>query len=261
MKTTSRILMTLAAVLAFTGAAQAVSLTVSNTQFSGLVGQNGGFTWSVGNPLSSLSFDLTTPGQSRTFTYGTFTTNDFPLDFNDVFNDGDQFTASFSIIPPGTSASGTGYPDASADWFLVWYNQSASVDFNNTPLTRLFGNGGEYNVVFNDLNGITSNGTYNLTATITLNSDSAPVPEPGTMVLLGAGMLGLAVFGKRRLNKAQNLLNACYLVLKGDAKNASPFSMVIMFIMLMCCIEGFQLWFAKSNCACSYVYEITRREI
>lgn len=29
---------------------------------------------------------------------------------------------------------------------------------------------------------------------------SAPVPEPGTMVLLGFGMLSLAVYGKRRMN-------------------------------------------------------------
>jgi hypothetical protein len=29
----------------------------------------------------------------------------------------------------------------------------------------------------------------------------APVPEPGTMMLLGMGMLGLAVYGKRRMNK------------------------------------------------------------
>ena len=28
-----------------------------------------------------------------------------------------------------------------------------------------------------------------------------PVPEPGTMALLGFGMLGLAIFGKRRMNK------------------------------------------------------------
>ncbi len=36
---------------------------------------------------------------------------------------------------------------------------------------------------------------------INVSGDAAPVPEPGTMVLLGAGMLGLAVFGKRRMNK------------------------------------------------------------
>jgi len=30
---------------------------------------------------------------------------------------------------------------------------------------------------------------------------NVPVPEPGTMMLLGFGMLGLAVYGKRRMNK------------------------------------------------------------
>lgn len=30
---------------------------------------------------------------------------------------------------------------------------------------------------------------------------AAPVPEPGTMILLGLGMAGLAVYGKRRMNK------------------------------------------------------------
>lgn len=31
--------------------------------------------------------------------------------------------------------------------------------------------------------------------------ETVPVPEPGTMMLLGMGMLGLAIYGKRRMNK------------------------------------------------------------
>ncbi|NVN89424.1 MAG: PEP-CTERM sorting domain-containing protein [Desulfuromonadales bacterium] len=34
-----------------------------------------------------------------------------------------------------------------------------------------------------------------------ISGDVAPVPEPGTMALLGFGMFGLAIFGKRRMNK------------------------------------------------------------
>lgn len=51
------------------------------------------------------------------------------------------------------------------------------------------------------------NGTYELTDSVftaygtdnTLSADPpSPVPEPGTLMLMGAGFLGLAIYGKRR---------------------------------------------------------------
>lgn len=44
---------------------------------------------------------------------------------------------------------------------------------------------------------IGANGRQDFTAEFS----AAPVPEPGTMMLLGFGMLGLAIYGKRRMNK------------------------------------------------------------
>ena len=46
-----------------------------------------------------------------------------------------------------------------------------------------------------DITHIASGGFSSFDATLT------PVPEPGTMMLLGFGMLGMAVYGKRRMNK------------------------------------------------------------
>lgn len=58
----------------------------------------------------------------------------------------------------------------------------------------------EYLLAFEDLNGITGS-DYNFTDMVVMVESVTPVPEPGTMVLLGAGMLGLAIFGKRRMNR------------------------------------------------------------
>lgn len=37
-----------------------------------------------------------------------------------------------------------------------------------------------------------------------VRADVQPVPEPGTMVLLGLGMFGLAIYGKRRMSNSED---------------------------------------------------------
>ena len=41
----------------------------------------------------------------------------------------------------------------------------------------------------------------NSVLTLDYTNKTSPVPEPGTMMLLGLGMLGMAIYGKRRMNK------------------------------------------------------------
>lgn len=43
--------------------------------------------------------------------------------------------------------------------------------------------------------------THTQKATTSFDAELTPVPEPGTMVLLGAGILGLGIYGRRRAKK------------------------------------------------------------
>jgi len=70
----------------------------------------------------------------------------------------------------------------------------------NITSTALYGTGTLHGTGFDATEGSFALTTQAGGGTLSFSATST-VPEPGTMVLLGAGILGLAVYGKRRMNK------------------------------------------------------------
>ncbi len=206
MKTSTRIILTLASLLAFAGAAHATTFTVDSSLEK--LDNTSGLQWDA-TAISIADFILTTENSTKTFTYAHFTTSDFSLDATDLA-DTDTLKALLTITPPisGDVTSSTAKVDGSVIHEHRNDVDHMIVDFDNNWISAYTdpASGLQYSIKFDDLD-ITDNSHgsgYDLTATFRLDhegSAAAPVPEPGTMMLLGLGMAGLAVYGKRRMNK------------------------------------------------------------
>lgn len=154
----------------------------------------GGFNWNSMTTVGSIAkdqyigsgYDVGTIGNVSVYNwYGTSPTN-------------------ISLATPGT------FTFNGAQFTSAWYNQTLTFQgyFNG----NLIKTSSAYNIsttsptwIELDWSGLTSleifNTNYHWDMDNFTFNNSAPVPEPGTMALLGFGMLGLAIYGKRRMNK------------------------------------------------------------
>lgn len=152
----------------------------------------------INSNLDDVLFSLN-EGESNNFYFATIGTTESWINDDDL-NPG-VVTAYVDFDNPdliqsigGTSVGFSGIFHFIQGWNLTW----------NDPVVVDFGNGGQFSIELADV-GYDSwfwqgpDGSADVYATVTLNT--APVPEPSTILLIGTGLLGIIGFGRKRLNK------------------------------------------------------------
>ena len=149
--------------------------------------------------VGNLDAQLFTLGDSQSMTIDFFTLTTKGSSLLEKYN----ISATLAFDAPGISAVGSGGGRFTSGMTFLGYVSGGWLAWDTATMPDFFTVAGNtVKVDFESGNAFGFGNTATIHATITnQGGGTVPVPEPGTMMLLGFGMLGMAIYGKRRMNR------------------------------------------------------------